>query len=532
MKLDWLQILAGFGLFLFSLQILTQVLSRSISGRIRPVINRHLASNPRCFFYGFTTTLFVQASSATIIAGMGLLNASITTLEQSYFIMLGATLGTTLKSWFFTINYINYTPVLIGIASISLLFIHKPLFRNLMELVLSIGLVFLGLKLLADGLIPLQEHPYLLNLIKIQDGNTLYAQLLGIFFGFLVTVLLQSSSAFVFLTMSLALQGAISFSSGAALFLGSNIGTTSTPLIAALFFSRAGFRLAFCHFLVKFLGVLFFLFFFSSFLEWVDWLIPGSSQGTDIPFHLAAVHTIFNLFNVILWSLFSPFILWFVLWLFPDPKDSLHTALPPVVLRILISSPQRAIEEAGYQLHHLKLLTKSLTDECITLMFQDSQNQRQKRSLRLALIRAFERTKESLFYLLIKSNQPLIPLELKDKIKETLKQVSDYQILYRYGLEVYDLLEQGLLIEYYQLPEAFRGKILLLQKNVNELWISILAHKETKESIICNIRQDLKEIENYYFEELSKMQTLHHNELMWMYQTLNALRHFLEQTFM
>ncbi|MBV8085254.1 MAG: Na/Pi cotransporter family protein, partial [Chloroflexi bacterium] len=336
-SINILESLGGLGLFLFALRFLTGILDRSIASRLRPLLNRFLATRGWCFLVGLGVTVVFQASSITIVTAMGLLNSGLITLDQGFFVTLGATVGTTLKAWLFA-QEVHLGPALIGVSSISYLFVRRPLFREALEMVLAIGLVFLGLDLMGLGLQPLRSDPIFLALFDVNAAH-LPGQFLGVLMGCLLTLVTQSSSATVFLVLDLATQGAISFPAGAALILGENIGTTITTLIAAVEVDWNGKRLALAYLITKVAGVASALLLFPLFIAFIDGAFNTLAPHAGVALRLAAVHTWFNLMNAGFWTICAHMLIRFLQQVTPAESGQ-GVALPTSVRRMLATSPE------------------------------------------------------------------------------------------------------------------------------------------------------------------------------------------------
>ncbi|BBM83238.1 sodium:phosphate symporter [Candidatus Uabimicrobium amorphum] len=370
MNTDWMQVVGGFGLFLLSLRLLNRILEKSIANSIKPLLKKVLSNRFFSMVIGCVSTIFVQASSITIIAAMGLLGTSLITLEQSFLVMLGATLGTTIKSWFFAIAIHKYGLAIVGISSIFLVLLRRPFLRECVEALLAIGLAFLALHLLYQGLQPIVTQQWTQELLrKYTQQSSITSLLLVVASGCFITMLVQSSSTIVFLVLELARQGFVDYPMGAALILGANIGTTITPIIASLEYDRNVKRLAISHLVIKLLGVMITLSFFSSFLLLVDAIVPGD-VGDAALLHLAAVHTIFNFLNVCLWGLLSTVVVKILFQLIPSQSydQESQSILPMRVRRMLARHPQHAFREIDKQISRLKDMTKSLADHSLEML--------------------------------------------------------------------------------------------------------------------------------------------------------------------
>lgn len=522
-KVNWLEVFCGLGVFLFSLRLLNALIERSLAKRLRPVINRLVASPARCLGLGVLSTIFVQASSITIITTMGLLNTSLITLEQSFLVMLGSTVGTTLKIWIFADNVRGYALLMIGLASFSLFIFRKTWTRDFWEILLALGMAFFGFNIMALELMSMSGSVALADWLRSYNSSTLGMQLLGILMGCIAAVLVQSSSTCVLLILGFAGKGLIPYDAAILLILGANIGTASTSLFVAVDHGVAARRLAISHFLVKIVGVLIVLLCFPYFLALVDLLIPGPSEHSkaqNCEYHLACAHTLFNFCNLLLWTPLSYLMVKFITWLIPGEQES-NVALPNVVRQILISNPNLTIQEIENQIHRAETQAKILTDYCFDMLIHDSTRFSKKQRFSHILVKNFECIKECILELLIKlRTRHSLKDEKKQYTQQQLKFTHEYSNFYYHALDLCDHLERGLL-DKFTFPPPIKSKFEQLQILFNEMWFAVFQKKACTQNLDA-ITKLIADLEESYFSMLSQS-TLQYEELSWIYETLNYL---------
>ncbi|WP_372368996.1 Na/Pi cotransporter family protein [Candidatus Uabimicrobium sp. HlEnr_7] len=524
MNTDWMQIVGGFGLFLLSLRLLNRILETSIANSIKPLLKKVLSNRFFSIVIGCTSTIFVQASSITIIASMGLLGTSLITLEQSFLVMLGATVGTTIKSWFFAVAIHEYGLAIVGFSSITLIIVRRPVARELIEALLAIGLAFLALHFLYQGLEPIVKQQWIQALLKEYAQNSSISSLLTVVgIGCFTTMLVQSSSTIIFLVLELSRQGFINYPMGAAIILGANIGTTITPFIASLEYSRNVKRLAVSHIVIKIIGVCFTLSFFSSFLLFVDAVVPGNVENAPL-LHLAAVHTIFNVINVIFWGCFSTLVVKFLFYLIPSEsydKES-QSLLPTRVRRMLARHPQHAFREVDKQISRLKDMTKRLADYSLELLTDGVNGQRMTNSMLLQ--RRFESFKEVIYDLLVRLKQNPLNKEDTKHIQTQLNILADISNFYILNLSFKDHVEKGLILNGYQVPSEIRNLFQEYQKGFNEIWLKLFLGNIAT-NFGTNLNETLQDLENLYAFYLTKKENTNSHELYWLYETIRYQNH-------
>lgn len=528
-SIDWIKVIGGFGLFFFSLRFLSNIFERSITNQFKPLIKKLLSSSPQAIGTGFFTTLLVQASSITIITTMGLLNTSLLTLEQGFMVMLGATLGTTMKTWFFAGAFLSYSSLgilIIGISSISLLLIRQLLLREILEMLVAIGIALMALSMLSQGLAPIKDLPEVQIIFQAYNENSILTHASGILMGILITFALQSSSAVIFLVLGFAAEGLISFTAGTSFILGANIGTTITPLLASIEYGRNVRRLALAHLLIKCCGVLITLFFFPQFVSFVDLVVPGSFQNQALlPIHLAAAHTLFNLINVIFWSFFSSNVVRFMCKLIPSQEnfsyDNNYGALPPQVRSMLSGNIVYAIDEANKQMKRLTDIMKGLVDYSLHLLIEGQIKQSNNNSL-VYWRNNFETIKESIYELLVQHKFGDLHEEQTQHINHQLRLLRDCSTFFENCMDFANHLEQGILVDEFSFNLSIRQYFELYQQEFNEKWLKIIL--KNKEGSEAEMLQFVNKIEQEMFWAFRTKDSYQSGQAYWMFDTVRYLK--------
>jgi phosphate:Na+ symporter len=354
--LGLLYVLGGLGIFLFGMRVMSEGIQKVAGDGMR----RIMANMTQNRFFGLMTgllvTCLVQSSSATTVMVVSFVNAQLLTLMESIGVIMGANLGTTLTGWIIaTVGKFSLSKIALPIIGIGLplVFASKSKIKNLGEVLVGFGLLFFGLSELKDA-VPdvktLLKSTEPADLALVQDIQVTVEQLnshgygsvlIFLFIGILLTILVQSSSAAMGITIILAINGWINFEIAAAIVLGENIGTTVTAWLAALGASINAKRAARAHFIFNVAGVCWMLALFYPSMSLVDNIMPGAIKvdnvtqaeidnyksnqvasgqsveldegkvrkaivDTNIPLHLALFHTIFNLTNIALLIGFTP----------------------------------------------------------------------------------------------------------------------------------------------------------------------------------------------------------------------------------
>ncbi|MFC1884137.1 Na/Pi cotransporter family protein [Thermodesulfobacteriota bacterium] len=326
--------IGGLGLFLYGLRTMSTGLQRIAGKRIRQLFN-FLANNRLIgVFVGFSVTALIQSSSATTVMVVGFINSGIMQLSQAVGIIMGANIGTTITAWIIVVKVTRLSLPILGVGAAMFLFAKNRAVNRWGQVLLGFGMLFFGLKLMEMAFYPLRESPHFLPFFAQFGADDLWQVLKSVFAGFLLTLVIQSSSATIGITIALANQGLITYSGAAALVLGENIGTTVTMELAAIGANMNSVRAARVHSMFNIIGITYMVILLPWFVKIVDMVVPGamdfiSSDGTKpyIASHIAAGHSIFNITNTILLLPFSGFLVKIASWMVPDHKDGISKHL-------------------------------------------------------------------------------------------------------------------------------------------------------------------------------------------------------------
>ncbi|NRA46614.1 MAG: Na/Pi cotransporter family protein [Oligoflexales bacterium] len=361
--------LTGLAVFLFSLRFLTKSIDESIANRITPFLQKIDGSifTPLCS--GIVLTIIFQASSITIITVMALVGRGLLGLRSGLFVMMGATIGTAVKSWVFATETLVFGYFLIIIPSICLLVVRHHFRRQTFELVLSIGFMFLGWNMLVTGAPKLLPPHFIEGLFLEGVGGSDFQSLCVAFvIGFVLTVLVQSSSTVVLLLIGLAHDGQISFILGTAGILGANVGTTITELVVAIEYRARVKKVALAHFIIKACGAVFALLLLNTFLNAVDLIFFGQLKSLSLPYQFSLVHIGFNVINVSVWILASPLLIRILDNLTAEEVARSNLWLSDPVRNLLKQVPDQAWVEIREQWKNLKERVKIAEDQVFEII--------------------------------------------------------------------------------------------------------------------------------------------------------------------
>ena len=309
-------LLGGLGVFLLGIKMMSDGLQKAAGNRLRKIISGATGNRFTGTLSGILVTSIIQSSSATTVMVVGFVSAGLLTLTQSLGVIFGANIGTTTTAWIisllgFKVDIALFAMPMIGVGFFSQFISKWPIVRRIGEAMLGFGLLFLGLSLIKSGIPDVQSSSATIEWITKFRPDTLWSLLAVVGVGTVLTVIFQSSSAVMAVTLTCAAKGLIDYPTACALVLGENIGTTITANIAAIGAPRAAKRAALGHMMFNILGVIWAIALFHPLLSLVDWIVPGATEGNSpevllvsIPYHLSAFHTTFNIINTCVMLIF------------------------------------------------------------------------------------------------------------------------------------------------------------------------------------------------------------------------------------
>ena len=313
-----LVLLGALGLFIFGMKLMSEGLQQTAGGSLRKILSTMTSNRYLGVLSGFLITALVQSSSATTVMTVSFVNAGLLTLVESAGVMMGANIGTTITGWLvslfgFKISLSTYALIFIAVGA-PLMFINRKNTKGWANAIIGFAILFMGLGFLKDSVPDLGADSSIVQFFTQFSDSPFLGRIAFVLLGTLVTVVVQSSSAAMALTLTMVLKGIIPFDVGAAMILGENIGTTITAELASLVGNVHAKRSARIHSMFNIIGVTwmvllmpFFLTGISAFMQSV-WGINPDAGKEGATLGLAAFHTVFNLTNVVVLIGFVPWL--------------------------------------------------------------------------------------------------------------------------------------------------------------------------------------------------------------------------------
>ena len=312
---DILQLIGALGLFLFGMKVMSDALLQLAGSKMRSILATMTSNRFLGISTGFLITSIIQSSSATTLMVVSFSNASLLTLAEAVGVIMGANIGTTITAWLITILgfKVSMSSIALPLVGFGFLFTFskKEKLQHWGGFIIGFALLFIGLQFLKEAMPNINENPEILEFLSRYTKMGFFSVLLFLIIGTVLTVIIQSSSATMALTLIMTAQGWIPFELAAAMVLGENIGTTITANIAAVVGNYHAKRTARAHLIFNILGVIWMLIFFYPFLKMISWLtgLMGSEspyvEAAAIPVAISLFHTVFNVMNTFI-------LVWFV----------------------------------------------------------------------------------------------------------------------------------------------------------------------------------------------------------------------------
>ncbi len=374
-------LLGALGMFLYGMNLMSSGLQKASGDKLRGFLSA-MTSNPfKGVLTGLGITSVIQSSSATTVMVVSFVNAGLLTLAQAIGVIMGANIGTTVTAWL--VSWLGFK------ADISILAVPLMLFgflfsnskknqrQNIGELIVGFCLLFLGLSFMKESVPDLNETPQVLEFVKTWSSHGFGSVLIFLVFGTVLTLVLQSSSATMAITLIMLSMGWIPFNMACAMVLGENIGTTITANIAASIGNTQAKRAAMSHTIFNVTGVIWALLFFAPFLSLVGHIIelfglpnpaaagfavgsPTSAEGTAALYGLSMLHTLFNTINTFLLIWFIKYIEKAVVWIIRTPKNQEKDVFRLKYISAgPLATPELATEQAFNEIIHFAQISRN-----------------------------------------------------------------------------------------------------------------------------------------------------------------------------
>lgn len=413
---DFFKLLGSLGLFLFGMKYMSEGIQKAAGSGLRQALRRVTSNRFLAVITGFLVTTIVQSSSATTVMVVSFTNAGLFSLTESIGVIMGANIGTTVTGWIVAMFGLKVSVAKLALPIMGLafpfLFFGNDKIKNWAEFVIGFALLFFGLGELKDSVPDIKGNPEILSFIQGWADQGFLSLIIFIGVGTLLTIVIQSSSATMALTIVFLSKGWIDFPTAAAMVLGENIGTTVTAQLAGLMANLNAKRAAMAHTLFNFTGVFWMIILFRPFLHMVEWVVTKSlgvycsvfdlgcgispdqvdlfGGGPELtmaigPVGLAVFHTIFNVTNVLVLVWFIPLFVKAVTRILKSSEAS--EGILKYLDSGMMNTPELAVIQAQNELVEFGKLTRKMFNTNLTIIFRDGSKRIKKAFKKIA---AFE----------------------------------------------------------------------------------------------------------------------------------------------
>ncbi len=384
---DFLQLIGSLGIFIYGMKILSDGLQKVAGGKLRSILKGMTKNRFMGIMTGFTATTITQSSTTTTVMVVSFVNAGLLTFLESTGVIMGANIGTTVTAWMVSIFGFRFqiTPIAISMIGIffPFLFVRRQKLRHMAEAIIGFGILFIGLEFLKDSVPDIQQNPQILAFLDRFTDFGFLSTVMFVLVGTLLTLMVQSSSAAMAITLVMLAQGWIDFHIAAAMIMGENIGTTVTANIAALVGNVHAKRAARFHLIFNLIGVLWMMLALPYVLLFIDYMVVNFTPAQlsildesleariNATLGLSLFHTTFNLLNVLFLVAFVPYMIRVVEWLQPSRGAEDEQKTLKFISAGLMPTAELSIDEAYKEVELMGRIAEKISFSTYGLFFKD-----------------------------------------------------------------------------------------------------------------------------------------------------------------
>ena len=371
-------LLGALAMFLYGMLLMSEGMQKAAGDSLRNFLNSMTSTPFKGIITGLLVTALIQSSSGTTVMLVSMVNAGLISLSNAIGVIMGANIGTTVTAWLITLFGFSYDISTIAIPFIALGFVltlsKSGKTKSVGQFIIGFALLFIGLAAMKDSVPDLKEYPEALAFVQQLTGYKFFSIIIFTLLGAVLTVILQSSSAAMALTMLIVANGWIDFEMASAMVLGENIGTTITANLAAMVGNYSAKRTALAHTLFNVIGVVFSLIFFNPLMRLIGGMVemvglPNPVSAFDdlsvitagplsfelqksVLFGLSFLHTVFNVLNTLILVAFIPQIVKIVTKIIPTPKGEEEVFRLRFIQGGPLSTAELSLDQAKQEIIH------------------------------------------------------------------------------------------------------------------------------------------------------------------------------------
>jgi phosphate:Na+ symporter len=461
--MGFINFFGGLALFLFGMTKMSDNLQAVAGAEMRRILKKITDKPWKGVLVGVGVTSLIQSSSATTVMLIGLVNAGIMNLQQAVGVVMGANIGTTVTAQLlaFNIGKFAYGIIIVGVV---LLFLKKSrAMEKWSGIVLGFGLLFIGLNVMSAAVEPLKNSQMARDLMTNVAGNPF----LGILTGMLFTMIIQSSSASIGITMVLASNGLITYEGALYLVFGDNIGTTITAWLAGMGANYTAKRVAFVHTIFNVFGTLIFatLTYLGIYKVFINYITPGNVYlGENMARHVANSHTFFNVLNTLIFLPLAGILAHLAIKAIPKSKeDTLSLGEPKHLDYRLLGDSELAVDQSLKEMREMLRLVR----RAVTLSYEAYSEKNYRKQAKVPVIEsAIDSLQKEITLYLVSLNERCHSDIVIRKIPSLLHTVNDIEKLGDYALELNNILNTQILGQRNTLSVKLEGMVSDLQSKM------------------------------------------------------------------
>jgi phosphate:Na+ symporter len=511
--------IGGLGIFLLGMKYMSDGMQAVAGSSLRRMIGAITSNRIFAILVGTTVTCIVQSSSISTVMVIGLVNSGVMELSQGIGVIMGANVGTTITGWILVLKIGKYGLPLLGGAAFIYLFSKGDRWRFWAMAVMGVGMAFFGLELMKDACSIIKETPEFEDWFKMFAAKNHFDVLKCALLGCVLTVLVQSSSATLGITISLAFQGVISYETAAALVLGENIGTTITAFLASLGATTNARRAAYFHVIFNLIGVLWITIIFFPYIEFVQWVIEGEvtqvvmKNGVETFPHttaaIAATHTIFNITNTLLFIPFVPMFVKLLTRLVPAKDFKEKPRLTDLDIRML-ESPLMAIEQSRSEIRKMGTGCAKMLDWLNQLREQDDPDKELADRLKQRE-RVLDSVQDEVSEYVTNLLSGNVPHSIAEEARRQMRMADEYESVSDYIADL-DTFDRKLRRDGHRFTATQRSNLGELNQHVSEYLAEINeALDQDNRNVLTStsasakrIRSEIKQLRRKHLDDLSE----------------------------
>lgn len=515
--------IGGLGIFMYGMFSMSDSLQKIAGDRLRLAINALTTNRWIAVLVGLFVTATIQSSSVTTVMVVGFVNAGLMQLQQAIGVILGANIGTTVTGWIIAIKITKYALPILGVGIFFFLFSRNETLKNTGQLAMGFGLIFFGLFVMKTGFSSLKADPAFIAWFAKFGAENTAAVIKSVAVGAILTMIVQSSSATLGITITLAMSGMISFEGAAALVLGENIGTTITANLASIGTNTNSKRAARAHMIFNLLGVLFIICIFHPYIRLVHYIVYDLFGWAQLPAnalndageaphmaqYIAMGHSLFNVINTLIWIPLIRILVKIVVVMVPMKveREATHFKfIDPEILTIsaiALEAARKEIIALSDVVYRMLRLTADITAQ--------KDNVKEKVNQVFKMERAIDIAQKEITVYLVKLSSKAVRFDRTREIQSLIRAADELESIGDYCESLVTYLRR-LKIENMRISDDSRAEMVKLMGKVTKCFeIAHEGFKKRDTTFLPDIKVTDKNIREYAnFARKQHMQRLNH----------------------